>query len=201
MKLNKILSIFFVTIFLISMTGCNNSTNENKTQQNEKKNQIQDQKQDNNKGMNKDEYKELLTKSYDKYIQPLDIKEYDDLENLLSNNSQKDINKFVEDFKLILDESKSNINEFSKTISNLKIEDEKLSNLNNELFEESQKLVKDIDNQKLAIDKVDKDILTKPIKEILDYLNETLIKEDLFTNKFDEKLQKIEDYLGIDLQK
>lgn len=197
MKLNKILSIFFVTIFLISITGCNNSANENKIQQNEKKNQIQD----NNKDINKDEYKELLTKSYDKYIQPLDIKEYDDLENLLSNNSQKDINKFVEDFKLILDESKSNINEFSKTISNLKIEDEKLSNLNNELFEESQKLVKDIDNQKLAIDKVDKDILTKPIKEILDYLNETLIKEDLFTNKFDEKLQKIEDYLGIDLQK
>lgn len=197
MKRILLLGLFILLIFNIS--GCtpqHKKTEEPTTQPNKIDENIDNQKSP----MSKAEYKENLVKSYEKYIKPLDLKNYDDLEDILAKKGEIDHEKFLNDLEESLNDSKINIKAFEESIIGLEIDDDNLKKLNDKLVEECKVLMDDIKVKEMEIAKIDENILKKPTKELIKYLKTNLDDDITEKNKFDETLDQIEDILGINLE-
>lgn len=197
MKRLLVLGLFIFFIFNIS--GCTSQpkvTEEPTTQPNKIDENIDKQKSP----MSKEEYKNNLVKSYEKYIKPLDLNDYNDLEDMLAKKGEIDHEKFLNDLEESLNVSKINIKAFEESITGLEIDDAKLQELNDKLVEECKVLMDDIKRKETEISKIDESILKKPTKELIEYLKVNLDNNITEKSKFDEILSQIEDILGINLE-
>lgn len=197
--MKHILLLGLFIFFISNISGCTSQpqkTEEPTTQPNKIEENINKQKSP----MSKKQYKENLVKSYEKYIKPLDLNDYDDLEGMLAKKGEIDHEKFLNDLEESLNDSKTNIKSFEESITGLEIDDVKLKKLNDKLLEECKILMDDIKVKESEIAKIDESILKKPTKELIEYLKNNL--DDYITekNKFNETLEQIEDILGINLE-
>lgn len=197
--MKRILLLGLFILFIFNISGCTpqpKKTEEPTTQPNKIDENIDKQKSP----MSKVEYKENLVKSYEKYIKPLDLKNYDDLEDILAKKGEIDHEKVLNDLEESLNDSKINIKAFEESIIGLEIDDDNLKKLNDKLVEECKVLMDDIKVKETEIAKIDENILKKPTKELIKYLKTNLDDDITEKNKFDETLDQIEDILGINLE-
>lgn len=197
--MKRILLLGLFILFIFNISGCTpqyKKTEEPTTQPNKIDENIDKQKSP----MSKAEYKENLVKSYEKYIKPLDLKNYDDLEDILAKKGEIYHEKFLNDLEESLNDSKINIKAFEESIIGLEIDDDNLKKLNDKLVEECKVLMDDIKVKETEIAKIDENILKKPTKELIKYLKTNLDDDITEKNKFDETLDQIEDILGINLE-
>ncbi|MBO3443533.1 hypothetical protein [Clostridium sp. CCUG 7971] len=178
--MKRILLLGLFILFIFNISGCtpqHKKTEEPTTQPNKIDENIDKQKSP----MSKAEYKENLVKSYEKYIKPLDLKNYDDLEDIVAKKGEINHEKFLNDLEESLNDSKINIKAFEESIIGLEIDDDKLKKLNDKLVEECKVLMDDIKVKETAIAKIDENILKKPTKELIQYLKTNL--DDDITEK------------------
>ncbi|WP_042275023.1 hypothetical protein [[Clostridium] dakarense] len=197
--MKHILLLGLFILFISNISGCTSQpkkTEEPTTKPNKIEENIDKQKSP----MTKEQYKENLVKSYEKYIKPLDLKDYDDLENMLAKKGEINHEKFLNDLEEALNDSKINIKAFEESITGLEIDDAKLKNLNDKLVEECKVLMDDIKVKENEIAKIDENTLKKSTKDLIEYLKINLDDDITEKNKFDETLNQIEDILGINLE-
>lgn len=151
----------------------------------------------------KEEYKQLLTTSYEKYIKPLDINDYDDLEDILVNtkDSEEERKKFIENIEENINDSKVNLMAFEACIEGLKIDNKNLQELNDKLYKECSVLMDDIRAKEKELAKIDEATLKKSNKEIAKFIDKNIDENIDEKNKFEDILSQIEDILNIDLDK
>lgn len=196
--MKRILLLVLTILFIFNISGCTskpNKTEEPTTNPNNINENIDKQKSP----VSKEQYKDNLVRSYEKYIKPLDLKDYDDIEDMLAKKGEIDHEKFLNDLEESLNDSKINIKAFEESITGLEIDDSKLQELNNKLVEECKVLMDDIKLKEAEIGKIDENILKKPTKELIQYLKTNLDDDITEKNKFEEILDQIEDILGINL--
>lgn len=205
MKVKFLILASLIVLLGFTVIGCNNNTQTDKAENNKTTNNQKTTEEGNNSKRNSklttQEYKNILIKNYEKYLKALELSEYDDIDDLLAKNKEIDNKNFIEEYKRILKDSKVNINSFRDSISNLNPEDIRLSELNESLVKESEVLIKDIERKEDELNKVDNTMLNKTSKELITYLENKLDNDNMNLNQFDDTLDKIEDLLGIDLDK
>lgn len=197
--MKRFLLIGLAILFILNIAGCsseakkteNSPTPPSKIDKNSKEEKL---------SITNDEYKENLVKSYEKYIKPLDLKDYDDIEDILLKKEKMENDKILNDLKVSLNDSKINIKSFEESITGLEIEDNNLRVLNDNLVNECKILMEDIKIKEDKILKIDKDIIKKSTEEFIQYLKINLDDDITEKNKIDDTLDKIENLLGIDLE-
>lgn len=198
--MKRLISLLLIVIFSISIVGCskrNSPEVEKTTEENSKKTTENVEKE---KAFSDEEYKNLIVKNYEKYLKPIDIKD-EELDNVLDKNKDLTNEQIVENYRQLLIDSQSNIESFKEAISNLKIENKELQDLNNALIKDSHNLIEDIIKKTDAFNSVNEDLLKGSKKSLINHIDNELDKDLTAENNFDNTLEKIEEKLGIDLDK
>lgn len=197
--MKRILLLGLFILFILNISGCTSQpkkTEEPTTTPSKIDENIDKQKSP----MNKEQYKDNLVKSYEKYIKPLDLNDYNDLDDMLAKKGEVEHEKFLNDLEESLNDSKINIKSFEESITGLEIDNPKLKELNDKLVEECKVLMDDIKLKETEISKINDNTLKKSTKELIEYLKTNLDDDITEKNKFDEILDQIEDILGINLE-
>lgn len=191
-------------LIIISATACTLKPNEQARQPGDKSPTKSDEnvaKQ--HSPINKDEYKQLLTISYEKYIKPLDLSDYDDLEDILINKkeNEEERKKFMKNIEENINDSKVNLMAFKACIEGLKIDNKNLQELNDKLVKECDTLMDDIRAKEKELAKIDENMLKKSNKEISKFIKINVDENIVEKSKFEDTLDQIEDILHINLDK
>lgn len=205
----KGLIITLTIIFSVTIIGCtqNNTniqpdTNNNKENTSDKNQNTSQDVQDKteNTVSSEDEYRNFLTKNYEKYIKPLDFDKYDDLKEILTHRGEIDNIEFFNEYKTYLEDNKSNLKSFEQTMGNLYLNDAKLKEINDSLVKECKIYVNDLEMQITALGQIDKDVLYKTNNEFILYLDELIDRDDLEKNNFEDKIEETEKLLNLRLE-
>ncbi len=191
-------------LIIISATACALKPNEQARQPGDKSPTKSDEnvaKQ--HSPINKDKYKQLLTTSYEKYIKPLDLSDYDDLEDILINKkeNEEERKKFMKNIEENINDSKVNLMAFKACIEGLKIDNKNLQELNDKLVKECDTLMDDIRAKEKELAKIDENMLKKSNKEISKFIKTNVDENIVEKSKFEDTLDQIEDILHINLDK
>lgn len=198
-----LLTLLAIIITLIT-TACSIKPNEQAKQPGDKSPTKSDENiSKQHSPLNEDEYKQLLTTTYEKYIKPLDLSDYDDLEDILTNKkeNEEERKKFIENIEENVNDSKVNLMAFKACIEGLKIDHKNLQELNDKLVKECETLMDDIRYKEKELAKIDENILKKSNKEISKFINNNIDENIIEKNKFEDTLDQIENILHIDLDK
>lgn len=202
--MKRFLLTLLAILIIISTTACAPKPNEQAKQPGDKSQTKSDKdivKQ--HSPINEDEYKQLLTTSYEKYIKPLDLSDYDNLEDILINkkDNEEERKKFIENIEENINDSKVNLMSFKACIEGLEIDNKNLQELNNKLVKDCDTLMDDIRTKEKELAKIDENILKKSNEEISKFIKHNIDENIIEKNKFEDTLDQIENILHIDLDK
>lgn len=189
----KILSIIFIIIGNVLLGGCSfyKGTNHNSN---------------NNEGVNQNglsifEYNDQFTSSYKKYIEPLYIEEFDNAEKFLKNQELTSNTDYLDEYKNLLEICERHISGFKKDMNNLVMQDLKLTDLNNELVENSNTLITEINNKINALESIPSEKHSLDSDSFVDYIESNFQISEIITDKFENSVNNIKNYLNIELNK
>lgn len=194
------IGLLIISLTIIT-TACSQNNTKNENTNKEKPSTTNQNSTTNENIINKEEYKNILTTNYEKYILPLELNDCDEAENILASNSEIDNQQIIDKLKTHLSDNKTNIKSFENSITDLNIEDSKLDISNKKLIKESKNVILDIEEKEKYLDTIDKDILAKTSTEFVNYIDEQLDKDSLEKNKFDDIIDELENLLGIKLDR
>ena len=176
-KINSI-AILFIFILSLNLSACtkrntediSKDTNQNNNiSQNTNENQISNE----NKILSKEEYKALLVKNYEKYLDPIDIRD-ENLDDILDKNHNINNEELISNYKNLLSDSKNNIKSFEDSINKVEVEDSTLQSLNNTLVSNLNKVVEDITIKEDSLNSISDDLIKGDRKVLVSYLADEL---------------------------
>lgn len=200
--MRKIIIFAIISLLILSLNigGCSKRNSDEVEKTRNETEQKTNENLDKSQEITEDEYKSLLTKNYEKYLKPIDIKD-EKIEDLLDKDNNLNNDNIIQNYTNLLSDSKNNIESFKESISGLKINNQDLQNLNDNLVVLSDKLIEDIIAKQDNLDYKKEELLNSDKTTLLKYLDDEL---DVYINSeeaFDDNLEKIENFLGIDLSK
>lgn len=189
----KILSMICIIIGNVLLGGCSfyKSTNHN-SNNNESVNQ---------NGLSIFEYNEQFTNSYKKYIEPLYIEEFDNAEKFLKNQELTSNTDYLDEYKNLLRICERHISGFKKDMNNLVMQDLKLTDMNNDLVENSNILIAEINSKINALESIPSEKHSLDLERFVDYIESNFQISERITDKFENSIKSIESYLNIELNK
>lgn len=198
-----LLTLLFMLI-IINTTACTPNPNEQIKQPGDKSSTKSDEniaKQ--HSQISEDEYKHSLITAYKKYIKPLDLSYYNDLEDILTNKkeNEEERKKFIENIEENINDSKVNLMAFKACIEGLKIDNKNIQELNDKLVKECDVLMEDIRYKEKEVAKIDENTIKKSNEEISKFIKNNVDENIIEKNKFKYTLDQIENILHIDLDK
>lgn len=207
MKKKQIVLILLIIIMSIMVIACTNKSADEipvKNQNNNKVNTTNDVDNKNNTSTAKitnQEYKDILMQNYEKYLKPVKLSSYDELDNIPENENLQGKMEYIENLKIFLSESKVNIKSFAESVSTLEIKDTNLKELNKKLKEEAYKLIDNItegEKNLTSVSEEDIKVYDKTFESFIEEKIETKLV-DFHENQFEDTLDEIENILGINL--
>lgn len=147
-----------------------------------------------------DEYKQLLIANYEKYIKPLDLDEYDDLKLVASTKGLTDNESLINEYKIYINDNRSNLMSFEQSMINLNIEKSELKDINDQLIKECKIYIRDLDKIESYLEVIDQDKLTKPNEEFIYYLEDIINKEEIEQSNFENIIVDTQKELDITLK-
>ncbi|MEF9992387.1 MAG: hypothetical protein RRZ84_08540 [Romboutsia sp.] len=180
----------------IMIIGCSNKSND-------KIDEVKNPNTSINEQITNDKYKEILVKNYEKYLKPIDLNLYDDIDNISKNTTKDNRNEIINKLKADLSDAKTNIRAFETNMSSIEVEDKILNDLNIKLKDESYKLIDDITERENRLNSLDEAYLSGSDEKFSDYLEKILETRpnNLDNNRFEDTLEEIENVLRIDLDR
>ncbi|MEG0844272.1 MAG: hypothetical protein RSF39_09055 [Romboutsia sp.] len=180
----------------IMIIGCSNKSND-------KIDEVKNPNTSINEQITNDKYKEILVKNYEKYLKPIDLNLYDDIDNISKNTTKDNRNEIINKLKADLSDAKTNIRAFETNMSSIEVEDKILNDLNIKLKDESYKLIDDITERENRLNSLDEAYLSGSDEKFPDYLEKILETRpnNLDNNRFEDTLEEIENVLRIDLDR
>ncbi|MDU0298347.1 hypothetical protein RWY47_15965, partial [Paraclostridium sp. MRS3W1] len=176
----KILSMICIIIGNVLLGGCSfyKSTNHN-SNNNESVNQ---------NGLSIFEYNEQFTNSYKKYIEPLYIEEFDNAEKFLKNQELTSNADYLDEYKNLLGICERHISGFKKDMNNLVMQDLKLTDMNNELVENSDILITEINTKINALESIPSEKHSLDSDSFVDYIESNFQISERITDKFENSI-------------
>lgn len=199
MSKNKKIGLL-ILILCIFVTGCTTNKNAESTNLNEESKSEANKESTNKSLITEDKYKTLLTKNYEKYIKPIELKYDNNLDELLASKNEIDNVEFLYELKTIINDNRINLKSFEESMVDLDIKDSMIEEINNKILKECKVYIRDLDNKENYLNRVDDDILAKPNNEFIKYIQDILDKDELEESKLEEAINEAEDLLGIQLE-
>lgn len=189
----RILSMICIIIGNVLLGGCSfyKTTNHN-SNNNESVNQ---------NGLSIFEYNEQFTSSYKKYIEPLYIEEFDNAEKFLKNQELTSNTDYLDEYKKLLVICERHISGFKKDMNNLVMQDLKLTDMNNELVENSNALITEINSKINALESIPSEKHSLDSESFVDYIESNFQISERITDEFEISVNNIKNYLNIELNK
>ncbi|WGX75521.1 hypothetical protein QJS64_16340 [Paraclostridium bifermentans] len=189
----KILSIIFIIIGNVLLGGCSFYKGSNYNSNN---NEI-----DNQNGLSVFEYNEQFTSSYKKYIEPLYIEEFYNAEKFLKNQELTSNTDYIDEYQKLLGICERHISGFKKDMNNLVMQDVKLTDLNNELVENSNNLIAEIKSNLNDLKSIPNEKHSLDTEKFVEYIESNFQISEAITDKFENSVNNIKNYLNIELNK
>ena len=189
----KILSMICIIIGNVLLGGCSfykennhNSNIDNSVNQN---------------GLSIFEYNEQFTNSYNKYIEPLYIEEFDNAGKFLKNQELTSTTDYLNEYENLLEICERHITEFKEDMNNLVMQDVKLTDMNNELVELSTILITEINNKIKNLKSIHSEKYSLDSDNFVNYIESNFQISKKITDKFENSINNIKSYLNIELNK
>ncbi|MGL5330532.1 MAG: hypothetical protein ACRDD7_14770 [Peptostreptococcaceae bacterium] len=198
--MNKISSFLLAIILSVGIVGCskrNSPEVEKTTEENAQKTEENVKKED---VFTKEEYKDLIVKNHEKYLSPIERKD-EKVDDDLDENKDLSNEEIVNHYRTLLTTSQNNIESFKEAISNVKVDDKNLQELNTTLIQDAHDLVEEIVKKTDSFNHLNEDLLRGSKSDLTNNIENELDKNNSSEEKFDTTLEKIEQILGIDLDK
>ncbi|GAA0709617.1 hypothetical protein GCM10008904_20670 [Paraclostridium ghonii] len=189
----KILSIIFIIVGNVLLGGCSFYKGINYN--------LNNNESFNQEGLSVFEYNEQFTNSYKKYIEPLYIEEYDNTEKFFKNQRLTSNEGYIEEYKKLLEIYERHISEFKKDMNNLVMKDIELTDLNNQLVKNSENLIIEINSKTDEIKDIPKEKYSLETESFINYIESSFQISEIITNKFEDSIDNINNYLNIELNK
>lgn len=189
----KILSIIFIIVGNVLLGGCSFYKGINYN--------LNNNESFNQEGLSVFEYNEQFTNSYKKYIEPLYIEEYDNTEKFFENQRLTSNEGYIEEYKKLLEIYERHISGFKKDMNNLVMKDIELTDLNNQLVKNSENLIMEINSKTDEIKDIPKEKYSLETESFINYIESSFQISEIITNKFEDSIDNINNYLNIELNK
>lgn len=189
----KILSIIFIIVGNVLLGGCSFYKGINYN--------LNNNESFNQEGLSVFEYNEQFTNSYKKYIEPLYIEEYDNTEKFFENQRLTSNEGYIEEYKKLLEIYERHISGFKKDMNNLVMKDIELTDLNNQLVKNSENLIMEINSKTDEIKDIPKEKYSLETESFINYIELSFQISEIITNKFEDSIDNINNYLNIELNK
>lgn len=150
-----------------------------------------------------DGYYDLYTTNYNASILPLsDYNMYSDIgqvEDYYKNNNYPGNEKYLEEVKTALRESRDNVKTFITTMKKeAKTENKEVERLNREMIDKGEDLVEDINDRLEDLNEITDRDLQRPEKDFRQLVNDRIMLEEGDDNNFRGILKDLEHELNID---
>lgn len=204
MSKTKIIGLLILGMCLV-VIGCSNNEN-NQTNNGNNNNQAttdstntSDKENANNSKISKEEYKTLLIKNYEKYVKPINLDAFANLSIEWASKGEIENKEFLNQYITVIHENRINLRSFEQSMTNINIEDMKIDQINNKLVKECKVYIRDLDTTENYLEVIGDDILSKPSKEFIAYIEEILDKDELDQSEFEDAIVEVQNLLGIQL--
>ena len=189
----KILSMILIMIGNVLLSGCSFYKENNYNL-------------DNNQSINQSklsvfEYNNQFNYSYNKYIQPLYTEEFDNAEKFLKNQKLTSNSDYFYEYKKLLEICERHIYEFKKDMNNLVMKDVNLTCLNNELVKNSNDLIIELNNNINNLSSIRREKYSLNTNDFIKYIDSNFQISETVSNKFENSINSIKNYLNIELNK
>ncbi len=194
---NKLLVLFLTFLMVLGVVGCSNKNNENSANQS---GTAQNQSATNGN----DEYYNVYTKNYNASLEPLanNYNMYgniDTVEEYYKENDYPGNEKYLEEVRTALTESRNNVEQFVDNMEkDAKSDNEQINKLNKDMIEDGRDLVENIDERLKKLDEISNKDLQKSDAEFRRIVGEHIMLEEEGNNDFRKMLRDLDKELNID---
>ncbi len=202
MKLKKLklsILVLFIGVFLVSCKSNDTKESNIKNQQNN-----ETKKEESSGDVSKEEYKDIITMNYEKYIDPIELeKEMEtELDNIADSKEELDNNEILEEIQKSFAKNKNNINSFKEILKKTKTDNSDLQRLNDALINECDNLVYDIDSRIKNLEEIKSDeSINKVSKEVLiNNLKKTISTQESYKSQFEKTILEIDSFLRKEIE-
>ncbi|WP_455543339.1 hypothetical protein [Intestinibacter sp.] len=197
---NKLLVLMLAFLMVLGVVGCSKKNNENSANQS---GTVQNQSGTTENTAN-DEYYNVYTKNYNASLEPLanNYSMYgniDRVEEYYKENNYPGNEKYLEEVRTALTESRDNVEQFIDNMEkDAKSDNEQINKLNKNMIEDGRDLVEKIDERLKKLDEISDKDLQKSDTEFRRIVGEHIMLEEESNHDFRKMLKDLDKELNID---